>query len=70
MRVDEAVTRGSGVWVSLAALIVIYTAMTAGAVATLRSMARRWRAGDALDLPTPYSPTARRRRSRIRRATQ
>jgi hypothetical protein len=67
MRIDEAVTRGSGVWLSLAALIVVYTAMTAGAVVTLRSMARRWRAGESLELPTPYSPTARRRRSRIRR---
>ena len=67
MRIDEAVTRGSGVWISLAALIVIYAAMTAGTVATLRSMARRWRAGDALDLPTPYSPTARRRRRRVLR---
>jgi cytochrome d ubiquinol oxidase subunit I len=66
MRVEDAVTRASGVWISLAALVVVYAAMTAGAVITLRSMARRWRAGDALALPTPYSPTARRRRSRIR----
>jgi cytochrome d ubiquinol oxidase subunit I len=66
MRVEEAVTRGSGVWITLLAVIVIYTAMTVGAVATLRSMARRWRAGDALDLPTPYSPAARRRRATIR----
>jgi cytochrome d ubiquinol oxidase subunit I len=66
MRVEDAVTHASGVWISLAALVVVYAAMTVGAVITLRSMARRWRAGDALELPTPYSPTARRRRSRIR----
>ena len=57
LRVEDAVTQGSGVWVSLAALIVGYTVMTVMAVATLRSMARRWRAGEPLDLPTPYSPT-------------
>jgi cytochrome d ubiquinol oxidase subunit I len=56
MRVVEAVTRGSGVWISLSVLVVVYTAMTVGTVVTLRSMARRWRAGDPLDLPTPYSP--------------
>ena len=40
---------------SLAALIVIYAAMTVGAVVVLRSMARRWRAGET-DLPSPYAP--------------
>jgi cytochrome bd ubiquinol oxidase subunit I len=67
MRVVDAVTRGSGVWISLTVLIVVYTAMTVGAVITLRSMARRWREGDPLDLPTPYSPQHRspRRRSAV-----
>jgi cytochrome bd ubiquinol oxidase subunit I len=63
MRVEDAVTRGTGVWVSLAVLIVVYAAMTVGAVATLRSMARRWRDGEVIDLPTPYSPTGRRHRA-------
>ena len=56
MRIDEAVTRGSGVWITLAAVVVGYTVMTVMAVLTLRSMARRWREGEPLDLPTPYSP--------------
>ncbi|MET1048242.1 MAG: cytochrome ubiquinol oxidase subunit I [Acidimicrobiales bacterium] len=60
MRVEDAVTRGSGVWVSLVVLIVVYAGMTAGAVVTLRSMSRRWRAGEPLELPTPYSPPGRR----------
>jgi cytochrome d ubiquinol oxidase subunit I len=59
MRVVDAVTRGSGVWISLTVLVVVYAAMTVGTVITLRSMARRWRAGDPLDLPTPYSPPDR-----------
>lgn len=61
LRVEEAVTRGSGVWVTLAVLIVGYTIMTVMATITLRSMARRWRAGEPLDLPTPYSPDPRTR---------
>jgi cytochrome d ubiquinol oxidase subunit I len=65
MRVVDAVTTGSGVWISLAVVIVVYTGMTIAAALVLRSMAARWRAGDPLDLPTPYSPIAggvRRRR--------
>lgn len=68
MRVADAVTTGSGVWVSLAVIIVVYTGMTVGAVTVLRSMARRWRAGEPLELPTPYSPTGRRPRPRRRGA--
>ncbi len=59
MLVVDAVTRGSGVWVSLSVLIVVYAAMTVGTVLTLRSMARRWRSGEALELPTPYGPDQR-----------
>jgi cytochrome bd ubiquinol oxidase subunit I len=32
----------------------VYTAMTVGAALVLLSMARRWRSGEPLDLPTPY----------------
>jgi cytochrome d ubiquinol oxidase subunit I len=31
--------------------------MTVGAIVVLRSMARRWRAGE-VDLPSPYGPQA------------
>jgi cytochrome d ubiquinol oxidase subunit I len=58
LRVEDAVTRGGGVWVTLVALIAGYTVMTVMAAITLRSMARRWRAGEPMDLPTPYSPPA------------
>ena len=34
---------------------VVYAGMTVGAVVVLRSMARRWRAGE-VDLPSPYAP--------------
>ncbi len=45
----------AGLWWLLGISVVVYSAMTAGAVVVLRSMARRWRAGDA-DLPSPYAP--------------
>ncbi len=57
MLVEDAVTLGSGVWVTLLAVVVGYAVMTVMAVLTLRSMARRWRDGAPLDLPTPYSPS-------------
>jgi cytochrome d ubiquinol oxidase subunit I len=56
MRIDEAVTTSSFVWVSLVVLILVYVGMLAGAALVLRSMARRWREGEAIDLPTPYGP--------------
>lgn len=64
MRVDEAVTGNSGVWISLSAIVVVYTSMGVIAVQVLRSMARRWREGDELDLPTPYGPETARRDAR------
>jgi cytochrome d ubiquinol oxidase subunit I len=59
MRVEDAVTHAGGVWVTLALLVVGYAVMTAMAVVTLRSMSARWRAGEPLELPTPYSPDDR-----------
>ena len=57
MRVEDAVTTSNGVWLSLAIVVVVYTAMLAGAALVLRSMSRRWREGESLDLPTPYDPS-------------
>ena len=57
MRVADAVADNNGIWVSFAVLLVVYSAMAVGSVVVLRSMARRWRHGAPLDLPTPYSPS-------------
>jgi cytochrome d ubiquinol oxidase subunit I len=56
MKINDAVTPDGGVWIMLIALVMVYGAMTIGVVTVLRSMARRWRAGAPIDLPTPYSP--------------
>jgi cytochrome d ubiquinol oxidase subunit I len=55
MRTAEAAGSHSGLWWLFGATVVVYTAMTVGAVVVLRSMARRWRAGET-DLPSPYGP--------------
>jgi cytochrome d ubiquinol oxidase subunit I len=57
MRIADAVTDDNAIWASFVVLVMVYAGMTVGAVAVLRSMARRWREGETLDLPTPYSPT-------------
>lgn len=51
----DAASRSSGLWWSYIAVLVIYLGMTVGSVVVLRSMARRWRAGET-DLPSPYGP--------------
>ena len=44
-------------YAGLAAVVtVVYTVMLTGAALVLRSMSRRWREGESLDLPTPYDP--------------
>ena len=55
LRTSDAAGDNPGLWWLLGATIVVYSAMTAGAIIVLRSMARRWRAGD-VELPSPYGP--------------
>lgn len=43
------------IWWSLTGTVVVYVGLTIGATVVLRSMARRWRAGER-DLPSPYAP--------------
>jgi cytochrome d ubiquinol oxidase subunit I len=56
MQVADAVARDNAIWASFVVLLIVYAGMVIGAIAVLRSMARRWRQGESLDLPTPYSP--------------
>lgn len=57
MRVEDAVTSNSGIWISLVVLVVVYTAMGYGACKVMLSMARRWRESGGSALATPYGPT-------------
>ena len=55
LRTTDAASENAGLWWSLAGIVVVYAGMTVGAYVVLRSMARRWRAGEE-DLPSPYGP--------------
>ena len=56
MRTEDAVTQASGVWVTFALVLLLYAALGAALVITLRAMARRWRAADEEDSDVPYGP--------------
>jgi cytochrome d ubiquinol oxidase subunit I len=55
LRTTDAANTGSGLWWSYIGVLIVYLGMTVGAYIVLRSMARRWRAGQE-DLPSPYGP--------------
>lgn len=55
VRVGDAVTDAGGLWWIYAGTVVVYTVLTAATIVVLRSMARRWRAGEE-DLEVPYGP--------------
>jgi cytochrome d ubiquinol oxidase subunit I len=55
LRTTDAASMSSGLWWSFTGVLIIYLGMTVGAFVVLRSMARRWRAGEE-DLPSPYGP--------------
>ncbi|WP_307861700.1 cytochrome ubiquinol oxidase subunit I [Nocardioides xinjiangensis] len=57
LRTEDAAGDNPQVWILLAATATLYALLTVGAVVVLRSMARRWRAGEQ-DLPSPYGPEA------------
>jgi cytochrome d ubiquinol oxidase subunit I len=59
LRTADAVGDYTGrLWLLFGASFVLYAAMTIAAYVVLRSMARRWRAGET-ELPSPYGPESR-----------
>ena len=58
LRTSEAASMSTGLWWSYLVVLIVYAGMTVGAWIVLRSMARRWRAGET-DLPSPYGPPPR-----------
>ena len=55
LRTVDAAGDNPGLWWVFSGVVVVYLGMTVGAWVVLRSMARRWRAGEE-DLPSPYGP--------------
>ena len=56
MQTKDAVTQADGVWVTFAAVVLLYALLGAALVITLRAMARRWRTEDDEDSDVPYGP--------------
>ena len=56
MRTKDAVTDASGVWISLSAVVLLYTALGIVTVLILRAMARRWRTAEIEESDVPYGP--------------
>jgi cytochrome d ubiquinol oxidase subunit I len=55
LRTSDAASMSNGLWWSYTGVLILYLGLTVGAYVVLRSMARRWRAGQE-DLPSPYGP--------------
>ncbi|HET9050828.1 MAG TPA: cytochrome ubiquinol oxidase subunit I, partial [Candidatus Dormibacteraeota bacterium] len=56
MRVADAATTNTGVWVTFLVIVGLYAGVGAGTVLVLRAMARRWRAEEIDDSEVPYGP--------------
>jgi cytochrome bd ubiquinol oxidase subunit I len=58
MKVEDAATANTGIWVMTVAVAVIYIALGITTIVVLRAMSRRFRrAGGFTDLDTPYGPS-------------
>jgi cytochrome bd ubiquinol oxidase subunit I len=58
MKVEDAVTANTGVWITFFAVVILYAFVGATTILVLRGMSRRFRrAGGFTDLDTPYGPS-------------
>jgi cytochrome bd ubiquinol oxidase subunit I len=55
LRTTDAASMSTGLWWSYTGVLIVYLGMAVGACVILRSMARRWRAGDE-NLRSVYAP--------------
>jgi cytochrome d ubiquinol oxidase subunit I len=59
MKVEDAATGNTGVWITFVAVVLIYLLVGVGTILVLRGMSRRFRrAGGFVDGDTPYGPNA------------
>jgi cytochrome bd ubiquinol oxidase subunit I len=59
MKVEDAATGNTGVWITFVAVVVLYVAVGVTTILVLRGMSRRFRrAGGFTDHDTPYGPSA------------
>jgi cytochrome bd ubiquinol oxidase subunit I len=59
MKVEDAVTANTGVWIMFFAVVILYAAVGTTTILVLLRMSRRFRRGGGFtDLDTPYGPSA------------
>lgn len=59
MKVEEAATGNTGVWVTFITIVALYAALGTTVILVLRAMSRRWRLGGiAPESDVPYGPNA------------
>ena len=59
MKVEDAATGNTGVWISFVAVVVLYLVVGTTTILVLRGMSRRFRrAGGFVDHDAPYAPSA------------
>jgi cytochrome d ubiquinol oxidase subunit I len=57
MKVEQAATANTGVWITFFAVLAIYLGLAVTLILVLRIMSRRWREGDAeAEMGGPYAP--------------
>jgi cytochrome d ubiquinol oxidase subunit I len=57
MKVENAATANTGVWVTFILVIVLYLGLAVTTILVLRNLSRRFRAGDGGDDDVPYGPS-------------
>jgi cytochrome d ubiquinol oxidase subunit I len=59
MKVEDAVTANTGVWITFFAIVILYALVGATTILVLRAMGRRFRRTEGFtDQDTPYGPSA------------
>jgi cytochrome d ubiquinol oxidase subunit I len=56
MRVEDAATGNTGVWITAIVIAVLYVALAVTTVLILRAMSRRFRSREVADADVPYGP--------------
>ncbi len=58
MKVEDAATENTGVWITFIAIVILYVALGITTILVLRAMSRRFRrAGGFIDHDAPYAPS-------------
>ena len=65
MKVDDAATANTGIWITFIGVTILYLGLGITAILILRQMSRRFRRGEGNDeADVPYGPTRRRTEQR------